>query len=87
MNDGSYAWLLPSKRYYARREPEYDCLDTIAYYSLDKDRIPLASAVCRECGERITSKMCGDFVRCSCDASFVDTDRWMPERHRYGGSC
>ena len=85
MKDGREAWLTPSGRYYARREPTYDVYDEILYYSLDGEPIPLAKGECPECHDVIRSRMCGDFQRCKCGKSFVDTDRMMPERHRYGG--
>lgn len=85
MNDGTEAWLLPSGRYYARAEPSYEDFQSCAYYSLDKDGIPLAKGTCNQCGQTLESKMCGDFQSCAC-GSFVDTDRWFPERHRYGGN-
>ena len=72
--------LTNSKRYYVEHEG-----DTIKYYDLSKKRIPLASGTCKECGDKIESKRCGDFVSCKCGKSFVDTDRWFPERHRFGG--
>lgn len=88
MADGTLAWLTPSGSYYARREPDYDIWDTIAYYNKDtKERIHLAEAQCSQCGQVIASKMRGDCVRCACGESFVDTDHWMPERHRYGGKA
>lgn len=85
MQDGTEAWLTPSKRYYCRAEPSYEERTSIAYYGLDKERIPLAKGICNQCNEVIESKMCGDFQSCKCKKSFVDTDRQMPERHRYGG--
>lgn len=85
MNDGHEAWLQPSKRYYARRHPSYEDYHSIYYYDLTKNRVLLAKATCPECKETIESKMCGDFVQCSCGKSYVDTNRWSPEIHRYGG--
>jgi hypothetical protein len=86
MKDGTYAWLTGSGNYYARREPNYENWTGIAYYNKETlERIPLAKAHCPECQQIIQSKQCGDFVSCGCGASFVDTDRWYPERHRYGG--
>lgn len=82
MKDGYEAWLQPSGDYYARRHPSYEDYHSIYYYDLEKNRIPLASATCPKCKEFIESKMCGDFVCCTCGATCVDTDRWMPERHR-----
>ncbi len=72
--------LTPSGRYYVKTWG-----DTIMYYDLNKKRIPLAKAICMSCGDIMKSKRCGDFIRCKCGESFVDTDRWNPERHRYGG--
>ena len=85
MKDGHKAWLTQSGNYYARRHPTYESWDEIKYYSLDRDPIPLAKGTCTVCLETIESKMCGDFQSCKCGKSFVDTDRWTPERHRYGG--
>lgn len=85
MKDGTEAWLQPSGNYYCRRSPSYDDWDSIVYYNLDKELVPLASATCPACKEKIESKMCADFKTCKCGKSFVDTDRWCPERHRYGG--
>jgi hypothetical protein len=84
MNDGTEAWLTPSGSYYMRREPTYEEWNEIAYYNLDKIRVPLAKGLCETCGAVLESKMCGDYQSCEC-GSFVDTDRWFPERHRYGG--
>lgn len=47
----------------------------------------MASAVCGECGQQMQSQQPGDFSQCECNASFVDTDRWDANRHRYGGSA
>lgn len=85
MKDGSTAYLTASKRYYCRREPKVDDFNKIVYYTLSGEHIPLASGTCEECGEKLESQICGDFKQCKCGKSFVDTDRWMPERHRYGG--
>lgn len=88
MADGKYAWLTASGNYYARREPDYENWKSIAYYNKEtKERIPLAKAQCSDCKQMLESKMCGDFVSCGCGKSFVDTDRWFPERHRYGGNA
>lgn len=87
MSDGTEAWLTPSGNYFCRAESSYEKREKIVYYSLEKNHIPLAKAQCEECKDIIESKMCGDFHYCSCGASFVDTDRWMPERHRYGGKA
>lgn len=86
MKDGTQAWLTPSGNYYARAEPSYEKRERIVYFSLEKDHIPLAKGQCKKCKSVIESKMCGDFRQCECGKSFVDTDRWFPERHRYGGS-
>lgn len=80
MQDGREARLTSSGRYYVRHWGY-----TIMYYTLKGERIPLARARCEDCKELLISKRCGHFVQCSCGASFVDTDRWVPESHRYGG--
>jgi hypothetical protein len=86
MNDGTEAWLSQSGRYYVRRMPTREDWNEIAYYDIDtKERIQLSKGICNSCGETIESKHCGNFVRCTCGESFVDTDRWMPEHGRYGG--
>jgi len=82
MKDGTNAWLTASGWYFSRPEPSYEKRESIVYYSLDKEHIPLAETECQKCGETVKSKMCGDFQSCSCRATSVDTDRWMPERHR-----
>lgn len=87
MKDGSKAYLTQSERYFVRREPDKDNWTKIEYYTLEGEYIPLAKATCPECKETIQSQHCGDFVQCSCGKSFVDTDRWMPERQRYGGGA
>lgn len=84
MKDGTTAYLSSSKRYFIRREPNPDNWQVIEYYTLDKEYIQLAKAECNKCHTILASKHCGDFVSCEC-GNFVDTDRWMPERHRYGG--
>ena len=94
MNDGTTAYISPSKRYYIRsawwvggkliKEKQ---ARRIEYYTLRGKYIPLARAKCLSCGEEIFSLRCGDFVSCSCGKISVDTDRWMPERHRYLGEC
>lgn len=85
MKDGKLAWLTESGHYYARRNPDYENHTSIGYYDLEGNPIPLASAACPECHDTITSKRCGDFVTCKCGKSSVDTDRLMPERHRFIG--
>lgn len=85
MNDGTEAYLTGSGNYYCRREPEVDSFNKIEYYTLEGEYIPLAKGKCKECNDIIQSQMCGSFQTCSCKKSFVDTDRWTPERHRYGG--
>ena len=74
--------LTTSKRYYVENKGQ-----RITYYDLDKKYIPLAKAKCALCSDVIESKRCGDFVKCKCGKSFVDTDRWFPEMHRYGGEA
>ena len=87
MADGATAYVSPSCRYFIRYEPEFAGFTSIAYYDLKtRERIPLAKGSCSECGETMESRMCGDFQGCGCGKSFVDTDRWFPERHRYGGA-
>lgn len=83
MKDGKIGYLAASGRYYCRHEDDRQ----IDYYTLEGEYIPLASAICLECDEIIKSERCGHFVECSCGKSFVDTDRWMPERQRYGGQA
>lgn len=85
MKDGTTAYLTESKRYFVRREPKKDNWNRIQYYTLEGGYISLAKGRCKECNQVIQSQMCGDFQECECGKSFVDTDRWMPERHRYGG--
>ena len=101
MTDDSYAWLSASGRYYVRRERHSttrsgrkrvwvasDEWTHIAYYDKKtRERIPLARAECEACHDVIESKHGGDFVSCACGETYVDTDRWMPERHRYGGKA
>lgn len=74
-----------SGRYFVRREP-FPKWKRIRYYTLEGDSIPLSKGTCKECGETIESKYCGDFQQCKCGRSYVDTDRWEPERHRFGGA-
>lgn len=85
MQDGTEAWKTPSGLYFCRAEPSYEDRQSIAYFTLDGVRIPLAKGKCEKCGDVVESKMCGDFQRCKCGASAVDTDRWFPERHRFIG--
>lgn len=96
MQDGTPAWLTQSKRYYCRQErhsPKGLAITYtpwswthIQYYTLKGVYIPLAAAKCGYCGDTARSKHCGDFVRCACRNAAVDTDRMMPERHRYIGN-
>ena len=44
-------------------------------------------AKCKSCGEVIVSERPGHFVECECGKSFIDTDRWFPERYRIGGNA
>jgi hypothetical protein len=85
MKDGRMAWLSKSGEYYIIRYTDKD--STIEYFDLKKNYVPLAHAICEKCGDEMKSKRCGDFVQCKCGASFVDTDRWFPERGRYGGAA
>lgn len=84
MKDGTIAHLSESKRYYIRREP-FPKWKRIKYYTLDGESIPLAKGKCMTCKKILESKCCGDFQSCEC-GSLVDTDRWFPERHRFGGN-
>lgn len=84
MGDGTEAYLTTSRLYYSRNNGNGE----IAYYDhTTLLRIPLAAAKCAKCEQVIRSMRCGDFVQCKCGDSYVDTDRWMPERHRYGGAA
>lgn len=85
MQDGTKGYLSNSKNYFIRREPNPENWTEIRYYKLTGERILLAKAMCDNCGEIVESKHCGDFQSCYCGESFVDTDRWMPERQRFGG--
>lgn len=85
MKNGIVAYLTNSGRYYCRQYPSPENIQRIDYYTLKGEKIELAKAVCPKCGDTIQSQMCGDFKICKCEKSFVDTDRWFPERHRYGG--
>lgn len=88
MKDATTAYLTSSGRYFCRHEPSYKECNSIAYYDKKTlERIQLATAKCNVCNEVMMSTKCGDFQACGCGASFVDTDRWFPERHRYGGDC
>jgi hypothetical protein len=84
MQDGTTAYLSASKRYYIRREP-YPKWKRIHYYTLEGAKVELAKGKCKKCKDIIESFHCGHYASCSCGESFVDTDRWNPERHRYGG--
>lgn len=44
-------------------------------------------AKCKSCGEIIVSERPGHFVECGCGESFIDTDRWFPDRYRLGGDA
>lgn len=44
-------------------------------------------AKCKSCGEIMVSERCGHFVTCKCGESFIDTDRWFPDRVRLGGEA
>lgn len=85
MQDKTIAYLSGSKNYYIRKEPNLKNWKTIKYYSLDGLRILLAKGVCAKCKDVMESQYCGHFVSCKCMKSFVDTDRWFPEHHRYSG--
>lgn len=84
MQDGTTAYLSASGKWYIRQEP-YPKWERICYYTLEGAKVELAKGRCRKCKDIIESQHCGDFVSCSCGESFVDTDRWSPKRHRYGG--
>ncbi len=45
-----------------------------------------AKALCKKCETIIESQRPGDFVRCSCGAIAVDTDRWDHSMHRFIGN-
>lgn len=96
MKDATTAYLTSSGHYFCRYEPyvwlessqTYKECNTIVYYDKKTlERIQLATAKCNVCNGVMMSTKCGDFQACGCGASFVDTDRWFPERHRYGGDC
>jgi hypothetical protein len=87
MKDGEIATLTESCKYYSRRYLNENEKVVIVYYGLDKKKVSLARAVCQKCKFVMESKTCGDYVPCLCGASFVDTDRWFPERHRFGGDA
>lgn len=93
MTDGTTAVFTLSKRYYVRmmyrwksynrpRKPN-EKYDRIEYYSLHWKYIPLASIECKHCWEMIQSQMCGHYVTCKCWNTSCDTDRQLPELHRY----
>lgn len=44
-------------------------------------------AKCKSCGQIIVSERPGHFASCDCGKSFIDTDRWFPERIRLGGDA
>lgn len=93
MNDWTTAVLTSSWTYYVRQMYKWksynrprkwnEKYDRIEYYTLRGKYIPLASAECAKCWDIIQSQMCWHFVSCSCWSTSVDTDRWMPERHRF----
>jgi hypothetical protein len=93
MNDWTEAVLTISKNYYVRQMYKWksynrplkhnETWDRIEYYNLEGNYIPLAMAECKKCWEIIQSQYCWHFVSCSCWHTMVDTDRWMPERHRF----
>ena len=86
MKDGTTAYLTKSGDYYVSRKPGVKFKSQISYYTLEGERIPLAQGECLDCGGWIESKRCGDWQTCPCERSYVDTDRWSPELHRYGGN-
>lgn len=90
MKDWTIAVLTSSKSYYVRKMYKWKSnakswmkWDRIEYYDLHGNYIPLASAECSKCGDIIQSQYCWNFVSCKCWHTSVDTDRWMPERHRF----
>lgn len=85
MRDGTTAHLTSSGSYYVKALKREGKKVGISYYTLEWEKIELAKARCRSCDEVIESLYCGHFIMCGCGKSFVDTDRWMPERGRYGG--
>ena len=44
-------------------------------------------AKCKSCKQIIISKRPGHFVSCDCGKSYIDTDRWLPDRIRLGGNA
>ena len=44
-------------------------------------------AKCKSCKQVMVSERGGQFVTCDCGESFIDTDRWFPERIRLGGEA
>lgn len=89
MKDWTTAVFTLSKRCYVRHMYKWKPntkswmkWDRIEYYDLRGNYIPLAMAECEKCGEIVQSQYCWHFVSCSCWHTEVDTDRWMPERHR-----
>lgn len=89
MKDWTIAVLTSSWNYYVRQMYNWKSntkswmkWDRIEYYDLQGNYIPLASAECKNCWDTIQSQYCWHFVSCKCWDTAVDTDRWMPERHR-----
>ena len=45
------------------------------------------TAICKACKDIMVSERGGHFVSCKCEKSFIDRDRWFPERVRLGGEA
>lgn len=92
MRDWTTAVLTVSKSYYIRQMLNWksynrprnwnEKYDRVEYYDLRWNYIPLAMAECTTCWEIVQSQYCGHYTTCSCWNTAVDSDRWMPERHR-----
>lgn len=89
MKDWTIAVLTTSWNYYARQMYKWKSntkgwmkWDRIEYYDLQWNYIPLATQECKKCWEIVQSQYCWHFATCTCWHTSVDTDRWMPERHR-----
>lgn len=97
MADSTKAWPTRSNNLFVRREfhsPQGHVIhiqsypwNHIAYYDKNSlERLYLAEARCLNCNTIVRSKHCGDFATCNCGKIFVDTNRWFPNSHRYGGN-
>jgi hypothetical protein len=93
MKDWTTAVLTSSWSYYIRQMYKWksydrplkhgEIWDRIEYYDLQWKYIPLGKKECEKCWEIVESQYCWHFVTCKCWYTSVDTDRWMPERHRF----